>query len=213
MDQVRILLVSAHADDVELGCGGTVRRFVEEQHIMKHVCFSFHKNLYPQWDVRGEFHRAQQVLGEEENPIDVEEYDLEACWGEFQNRRQFIYDVLERLRDDFNPSIVFTHSGFDTNQDHVTVNAETIRVFKKHATIYGYEFPNNNLQFNYDLFVKLQERHVQKKMEALACYRSQADRPTHNYMQGSYIRSLAVVRGQQVMTEFAECFEAIRIVL
>lgn len=205
---MKILFISSHADDIELCCGGAVARFVEEGHTIKHICFSFHKNIYPKNNIKKEFEASQKILG----TTDTETYNFSGSWGEFQNKRQFIYNVLEKCRDEFKPDVVFTHSSFDTNQDHVTVNEETVRVFKKHASIYGYEFPNNNLKFNYDMFIKLKSNHIEKKIKALACYKSQHKKETHNYMDKSYILALAKVRGQQVMTDFAECFEVIRVI-
>lgn len=206
---MKILFVGAHADDIELGCGGALAKYLEEGHKIKIIVFSKNKNLWP--EQKKEFLNAVKILGVD----DVEDYDMEACWREFQEKRQFVYNVLEKNREEFMPNIVFVHSGFDTGQDHQTVNDEAKRVFKKTSTIYGYEFPNNNLEFKYHTFIKLEERHIEKKIEALKCYKSQAQNElkAHNYMDGDYIKALARVRGQQVFSEYAECFEVIREIL
>ena len=202
----KVLFIGAHADDIELGCGGTLAKYLEEGYEIKMVVFSKNKNLWP--EQKNEFYNAVKILG----VSNVEDYEMEACWREFQEKRQFIYDVLEKNREEFRPNIVFVHSTFDTGQDHQTVNQEAKRVFKKTSSIYGYEFPNNNLEFRYDLFIRLEERHIAKKVEALKCYESQTPNrlKAHNYMDGNYLKALAHVRGQQVFSEYAECFEVIR---
>lgn len=206
----RVLFIGAHIDDIELGCGGTLARFIEEGYKIKVLVFSQNKNLWP--EQAKEFPKAMKFLGVE----DIEVYDMESAIIEFQRDRQFIYDVMEKNRNNFNPDMVFVHSSFDTSQDHIQVNQEAKRVFKKTSSIFGYEFPNNNLEFKYHMFIKLEERHMEKKTKALSFYKSQTpDKPTataHNYMDADYIMALAKVRGQQVFADYAECFEVIRMI-
>ena len=53
----------------------------------------------------------------------------------------------------------------------------------------------------------VEDQDVQKKIDALQCYETQHGR---NYMDASFIRSLAQVRGVQAGLEYAETFEVIR---
>jgi len=204
----KILFIGAHADDIELGCGGTLSRFISEKYDVKVIVFSVNKNLWPEQAV--EAINSMEVF--DKNNFTFEINDLMSCGTVFQDNRQLIYTILEINRNNFNPDMVFVHSTFDTNQDHQVVSAETIRVFKKASSIYGYEFPNNNMKFDYDLFIKLEEKHILKKIEALKCYKSQQSNilNAHNYFDPEYIKALAIVRGQQVLTKYAECFEVIR---
>lgn len=93
------------------------------------------------------------------------------------------------------------------HQDHQVVYIEALRAFKKTSCILGYEHPWNNLTFQTILFVPLQKRHIERKIQALQRYKSQDFR---KYMQKEFILSLAKVRGTQIETEFAEAFEVIR---
>jgi len=98
-------------------------------------------------------------------------------------------------------------SSNDMHQDHHTIHQEAVRAFKKEASIWGYEHPWNNLGFTTDIFVKLDEKHVKKKIEALRCYKSQVDK---SYFDERFIWSLACSRGVQVNWPYAEAFELVR---
>ena len=54
------------------------------------------------------------------------------------------------------------------------------------------------------------QANLQKKVTALKAYKTQEGK---DYMSPEFIRSLAVVRGTQVGFQYAEAFEAIRLLL
>ena len=97
----------------------------------------------------------------------------------------------------------------DIHQDHHTVAQEGIRAFK-FSSILAYEVPWNNLTFHTSSFCILEERHINKKVEALNEYKSQAHRP---YANEEFIRSLARTRGVQINAKYAECFDVVRWIL
>jgi len=90
------------------------------------------------------------------------------------------------------------------------INQEALRAFKKNSSIWGYEHPWNNLTFTTDIFLKLENRHIEKKMEALKSYKSQDFR---TYFDEKYIRALAYTRGTQVDFTYAETFELLRLLI
>jgi len=100
-------------------------------------------------------------------------------------------------------------SANDIHQDHITIAQEGLRVFKN-RTILGYELIWNNLSFNTQCFVKLQEEHILRKAEALKQYSSQAHRA---YMSQEFIFALAKARGIQIGCDYAESFELVRMIL
>jgi len=84
-----------------------------------------------------------------------------------------------------------------------------MRAFKT-RTIYGYELIWNNIDFQTNAFIVLEERHIAKKISALSAYVTQEGR---DYMDPDFIRSLARVRGTQIGKQYAEAFELVRTVL
>lgn len=203
----KVLIVSPHTDDGELGCGGTIARFVEEEYDVSYVALSCCEKSIPEEFPKNilsiEVKKATKKLGITD-PI-LFGYDVR----EFPRYRQEILDTLIRLRNKIQPDIVFTPSSYDTHQDHHTVMEETLRAFKQ-CTILGYEQPWNNISFNTCAFIRLDERHVQKKIDALQCYQTQKNR---TYLNEDFIRGLAMTRGTQIEERFAEAFEVIKWVI
>jgi N-acetylglucosamine malate deacetylase 1 len=89
------------------------------------------------------------------------------------------------------------------------ISEEGLRAFKN-SSILGYEMPWNNVSFNTRAFVKLEQHHIQKKVEALLCYKSQLHRP---YVNENFMLSLATVRGVQMGAQYAEAFEVVRYII
>ena len=203
----KILIVSPHTDDGELGCGGAIAKFIEEGHDVHYVALSCcEKSVPPQYPpdiLSREVKKATKILGIKE-PI-LLSFDVR----EFPKYRQEILDALIRLRNKIQPDTVFTPSRSDTHQDHKTTVEETMRAFKK-CTILGYEQPWNNITFNTHAFIPLREIHVQKKIDALSCYETQKDR---SYLNPDFIRGLALTRGTQIEETYAEAFEVIKWVM
>jgi LmbE family N-acetylglucosaminyl deacetylase len=110
------------------------------------------------------------------------------------------------MNKEMQPDLVLIPSTDDTHQDHQTISQEGFRAFKKTSMI-GYEMPYNNLTFRTNMFVSLEKIHIQNKIEALQCYKSQIHKP---YSQVDFIEGLARVRGTQIGVQYAEAFEVIR---
>ena len=97
-------------------------------------------------------------------------------------------------------------SSHDLHQDHYTIAMEGLRAFK-FTSILGYEVPWNNITFETSSFVYLEERHIEKKLASLQCYRSQIGR---KYANSEYIKGLARTRGVQIGVDYAETFDVKR---
>ena len=201
---MNILVLSPHPDDAEISCGASIVRFLEEGHQVNHMIFSTAENVNN--EVVSIDRRKREVL------------DAQMCLGckhwsfrVFPHRQLHLYrdkvrDELLSLRDSMHPELVFMPCIGDLHQDHETVTKEALRVFKG-VSILGYETLRNNLQFKAQAFIRLEEKHIQRKIKAVECYKTQSFR---NYTQPEFIRSLAISRGVQVDAEYAEAFEVIR---
>lgn len=202
-----VLILSPHTDDGELGCGGSIARFVEEGKDIYYVALSgCEKSVpagYPADILRHEVRNATKVLGIENLLL----YDFEV--REFPCLRQEILDTMIEIRKKVNPDIILTPSSYDTHQDHMIVREETLRAFKR-GTILGYEQPWNNITFNTMAFIPLKKSHLLKKVEALNCYETQRGK---SYFCEDFIKGLAQTRGTQIEEMYAEAFEVIRWVI
>lgn len=193
----RILILAPHTDDGELGCGGTIAKMVERKDSVYYCAFSL-----PDQRLRDELEAAAKILGMEWT---LREFKVR----EFPDNRQEILDTMISIANTSKPDLVICPSLNDKHQDHGVIAHEAIRAFK-YCSIISYELPWNNRTFHSEMFIRLTEQQVQKKIAALKCYKSQRQRI---YLKEDFIRGLARVRGTQVGTEFAECFEIVRWVI
>ena len=205
-DFSRILVLAPHTDDGELGCGGSVARFVSEGKTVYYVAFSMAENSVPEgWPkdiLKKEVRKATRVLGIPATQLTTLDYPVR----EFPRLRQEILEDMVRFRKDIQPDLVFVPSANDTHQDHETIAREAFRAFK-HTTMLGYEIPWNIRTFEASAFIVLEEEHVQTKIEALRCYQSQRDR---YYFGKEFILGWARTRATQIAHQYAEVFEAVR---
>jgi len=206
----RILVISPHTDDGELGAGGAIARFIEEGREVYFLVFSSCAKSIPEGTdpsvIKEECRLATQTLGIPPDRLFMLDYEVRT----FPEHRQEILKDLIIFKQKIQPDMVLVTSSNDTHQDHMTIYWETLRAFKKTASIFGYEHPWNNLTFTTDIFIKLKEQHLAKKLEALNNYKSQSDK---NYFNEEYLRSLALTRGLNVDWQYAEAFELIRMVM
>jgi LmbE family N-acetylglucosaminyl deacetylase len=204
----RVLVLAPHTDDGEFGCGGTMARLVEAGVEVRYVAFSIAtKSLpegFPPDTLAREVREATAELGIPSEALGVHDFEVRT----FPEHRQAILELLIGLWEEWRPDAVLQPSLGDIHQDHQAVAAEGLRAFKR-TTLLGYEIPWNTLNFNYQAYVALEQRHVERKVAALARYESQQHR---NYANPEYIWNLARTRGINVGLEFAEAFEVYRVV-
>lgn len=205
----KILILAPHTDDGELGCGGTIAKFIEEGKEVYCAAFSIAEDSVPEGFAKDvlvhEFTAAMNALGVKSENLFIFRYRVR----HFPTFRQDILEDIVKLRAKINPDLVFVPSPNDIHQDHQVITAEGLRVFKK-ISILGYELPWNNIIFETRSFVKLEKRHIQKKIEALNCYETQKER---SYLNQEFLFGLAKTRGTQFESEYAESFEVLRILI
>ncbi len=203
----KALILAPHTDDGELGCGGTIHKLIKEGCKVHYAAFSAcQQSVLSHFDsdiLIKEVKQATNILGIESNNLILFDYEVRT----FNYHRQAILDDILKLKKDINPDIVFIPSLNDIHQDHYTIANEAVRAFKW-STIFCYELPWNNFNFNTSCFISLNEMNLDAKIAALSAYESQAHRP---YANSEFIHSLAKVRGVQSNNSFAEAFELIRL--
>jgi LmbE family N-acetylglucosaminyl deacetylase len=205
----KVLILSPHTDDGELGCGGLIARLIEEKKEILWVVFSTAEDSIPSnlpKDIlHKEFVNVCSSLGLTDNNYKVFNYNVR----KLDQKRQEILEALVKIRKEFNPNVVIGPSLNDFHQDHQVVSNEMVRAYKSSATIIHYELPWNHVKFDTQLFVKLDERHVAKKLELIKFYESQflIQRP---YFSEDFIKGLASTRGAQIGVKYAESFEVTR---
>ena len=200
----RVLVISAHTDDMELGAGGTVRKIVECGAHVKSVVFSdcrksVDTSKFPEDVLAKECGVAAAHIGIKDLTI------LETPVREFPKHRQDILEVLYEIRKRDRFDLVLTSWHGDLHQDHRVVAEETRRAFMKtDTTVLAYEVPGNCPGFTPQVFIPLSEEEVGLKVEMLQSYKSQVAR--RGYFEINAIKSLMGYQGNHIGFLYAEAF-------
>ena len=202
----RVLVLAPHTDDGEFGCGGTMARLREAGVDVRQIAFSTASRSlppgFPPDTLEREVREASRTIGLADDALTVHDFEVRT----FPAVRQEILELLIEVARTVEPDVVLAPSVGDIHQDHGVIAAEALRAFKR-TTLLAYEIPWNTFRFHRQAYVLLQDRHLERKVQALACYRSQQHR---NYANEEYIRNLARTHGIEIGRPYAECFEVVR---
>lgn len=205
----RVMVLAPHTDDGELGCGGSIARFIEAGAEVFYTAFSVCEQSLPEGlpkdTLEVELVEATGTLGIPRDNLIIHRYEVRKLT---EHRQSVLQDIIH-ARGQVKPDLVFLPCLDDLHQDHRTVALEGLRAYKG-TTVLSYEMPWNNISITTSAFIGLEDRHVAKKAEALTCYRSQAGRP---YTNEEFVRALARTRGVQIGIQYAEAFEAVRLIV
>ena len=207
-DFKKILVLAPHTDDGELGCGGTIAQFIENGAEVRYIAFSLARESVPEGfpkDILGtEVLHATSQLGIPKNNVTIHDFPVR----KLNFHRQDILEIMVLVKDDFDPDLVFMPSLNDIHQDHETIAREGLRAFKN-KTILSYELIWNNIDYKLTAINALEDRHLDVKVKALDCYKSQKVKSSP-YLERDFIYSIAKVRGLQINQPYAEAFEVVR---
>ena len=167
---LRLLVVGAHADDIEIGCGGTILRLIADGRVasVRWVVLSAHGTRAQEARVA-----ASAIVGEV--PVEVEIDDFRD--GYFPYLGAAVKDRIQALAAGPPVDIVLTHRREDLHQDHRLVSELTWNAFRDHVVL-EYEIP----KYDGDLgtpntYVELSEDIARRKVEVLTtAFPSQVDK-------------------------------------
>jgi len=204
---LRILCLGAHSDDIEIGCGGTVLRILEEN-----------PDAEVLWVVMGASgQRADEATASAKSFLararQKEVIVKEFRDGFFPYIGAEIKGFFEELKRRFAPDLVLTHCRNDLHQDHRLVSELTWNTFRNHL-ILEYEI----LKYDGDLgtpnvFVHLTESLARRKVGILLdSFRSQLKK---NWFTEDAFLAILRLRGLECNApeKYAEAYHARKLVL
>lgn len=204
---LRLLLLGAHADDIEIGCGGTVLELLRgPRPVAIDWCVL---SASPARAAEAHASARHFMAGAAESWVSVTDFPD----GRFPYEGAAIKDWFETLKQRPRPDLVFTHRRHDRHQDHREVANLTWNTFRDHL-ILEYEIP----KYEGDLeppgfFVPLGPATLQQKIELLL--ESFPSQRSKAWFDADTFRGLARLRGVECAspTRFAEAFHAPKLVL
>jgi LmbE family N-acetylglucosaminyl deacetylase len=203
----RILCLGAHCDDIEIGCGGTILRLIQQN-----VRVDVHWLVFSSNELRAQETTASAQLflaGAAAHTISIRAFQD----GYFPFLGAQIKECFEQLKHEYSPDIIFTHFRGDLHQDHRLISDLTWNTFRNHL-ILEYEIP----KYDGDLgapncFVHLDEAICQRKVEYLQqSFPSQAQK--HWFTEDTFLATLRI-RGIESAspTKYAEGFYCRKLIL
>jgi LmbE family N-acetylglucosaminyl deacetylase len=156
----RVLVVGAHSDDIEIGCGGTLLSFIRSRPTAVHWVV-----LGAQAEREDEARRSASVFLAGAIEQDVRTRHFRDGFFPFEGAA--IKEYFETLKADVAPDLVFTHRLDDRHQDHRLVGELTWNTFRSHA-ILEYEVPKYEGDLGQpNVFVPLDAEVARRKVELL----------------------------------------------
>lgn len=203
----RLLLIGAHSDDIEIGCGGTVLRLLA---------------AYPGVEVRWIVLSSDEQREREarcgasfflSGCVNAEVSVMRFRDGFFPYIGAEIKEFFESLKGEPAPDLIFTHAREDKHQDHRVVSELTWNTFRNH-TILEYEIPKYDGGLTTpNFFVPIDDETRRRKVDNLMrAFNSQRSKAWFSEETFSGLMRLRAVESG-LKADFAEGFHAKKLVL
>ena len=227
----KLLVIAPHPDDEVIGCAGLIQK-------IKQAGGNVYVLFITVGDTKDFTINGISSLKERKKEIEkvstflkYDDYDIAFEGNDYHLKldmlgQKKLMDVIERdskvSLEKIRPSIVVFPSFFSYNQDHRVAAYAAFASLRpsdkklKHfvPNVLSYEeaadlwsLENKNIQ---NVFVSLSQKEIDRKLEALELYSSQA-RPFPNLRSLQALKTLAVLRGSQTGSEHAEAYTVHRI--
>jgi LmbE family N-acetylglucosaminyl deacetylase/CheY-like chemotaxis protein len=196
--QIRVLAIGAHPDDVEIGCGGSLLRHKANG---DRICILITSNGEEGGIATQRLSEITKVATRLEAKLIVGNLP-DTQIGEGKET----ISLIKRVIDDFNPTVIYTHSPNEGHQDHRNVHKATLVAGRSVPTIYCYQSPSTTIDFKPSVFIDISE-HISEKVNLISMYESQMNRA---YLHEDMIRSTARYWGRFCNYKQIEALEVIR---
>jgi LmbE family N-acetylglucosaminyl deacetylase len=203
----RILCLGAHCDDIEIGCGGTILRLLEENPGVQ-ITWVVFSSTPPR---RREVHRASQLFLKDLRRHKIIIKSFRDSYFPYIGSR--IKEFFDKLKAEPSPDLIFTHFRGDLHQDHRLISELTWNAFRNHF-ILEYEIPKYDGDLGTpNFFVGIDEVVLRKKIRyILECFESQKNK---QWFTEDTFRALHRIRGieSNAADNFAEAFYCRKLLL
>ena len=218
-----ILILSPHADDEILGCGGLISKYSKQNyHINVLILTNANKGapeIYPPSvieQIRKEAKIANNFIGTKKLFFE----NLPAM-----NLNNFpvykISDIINSYISKIKPEIVLIPSANDIHNDHKIIfkaakvslrpnKKSNLKKILSYEVLSETEWNEEGKLFNPNYFVRLTKSDIANKVNAFLKYKSQVKKFPHPRSKEA-ILNLSKVRGSQVFAEYAEAYKVEKI--
>lgn len=183
----KVLCLGAHCDDIEIGCGGTLLKIMEDRPEAE-----VHWVIFSANDTRRDETRiaAREIIGES-NLANIHFFDFRDGFLPYQGAE--VKESLNRLSQEIHPELIFSHHRADAHQDHRLISELTQNHFRDHL-ILEYEIPKYDGDLGQpNLYVPLDSSTVNRKIRILL--NSFSSQSAKHWFSDETFRSMMHLRG------------------
>ena len=224
----KVLVIVAHPDDEILGMGGTIAKYVATGNEVALLIVTDGSTSQYKDDPRlNEIIEGKKI--ETQNAANILGISKIYYGGQPDMRLDMtahteVNAAIEKVIDDFEPDIVYTHFEGDVNRDHQCVYQSTLVACRpvpnqKVKELYSFSVPSStewnvqtkNAVYTPTVYVDIDGKYAIKKYQAMACYKTEL----RDYPHPRSIETLTILdkaTGLQVGLKCAESFIAHRII-
>jgi LmbE family N-acetylglucosaminyl deacetylase len=220
----KVLILSPHADDEILGCGGFISKYSKEGHIINVLILTNANKGAPEkysekeiFKIREESKKANNIIGTKklffENlpALNLNQYPMYK-----------ISDIINKHIANIKPEIILTPSSNDINEDHKIIfkaakvatrmnKKNNLKKILSYEVLSETEWNENEKSFSPNYFVNLSKSDINQKIKSFLKYKSQVKKFPHPRSKEG-ILNLSRVRGSQVFMKYAEAFKVEKII-
>jgi LmbE family N-acetylglucosaminyl deacetylase len=199
----KILVLSPHIDDAEIGCGATIAKLIEKGYCVEYLVIA---ERHPKENYASitELELASKIMGVESFSI----MDIPVRYFE-----EFIKEITNEIWKYVNvnkPYIVYMPSMNSRHEDHSAVAIACHRATGRiPVNVLGYHTLGDSINFAPTYFEVVEERHIQKKLAAIQAYKSQYEVRAHYFTEDNF-RSHTKFYSSLIGVEYVEPFEVIK---
>ena len=196
----KVLCLGAHCDDIEIGCGGTILKLIEQYPNLSFYWVVFCSNQQREQEAFTSAHTFLKEASEKKIIIhQLRDGFLPFCGIE-------VKECFEQLKQAFSPDLIFTHYRHDLHQDHRLISDLTWNTFRDHL-ILEYEIPKYDGDLGTpNFFVHLDDLFCRRKIQYIQdSFQTQHNK--HWFMEETF-RAILTLRGieSKAPNRYAEAF-------
>jgi len=219
----KILILSPHADDEILGCGGLISKFSKLNYEINVLIMTNAnkgapeifkskeiKMLRKEAKIANNFIGSKRLFFENLPAINLNNYPVYK-----------ISMIINKYIKDINPEIILIPSANDIHDDHKIIfkaakvsmrpnKKSNLKKILSYEVLSETEWNEDGKSFNPNYFVCLTKSDINNKVKAFLKYKSQVKKFPHPRSKEGII-NLSRLRGSQVFTEYAEAYKVEKI--
>ena len=205
---MKYLFIGAHADDIEIGCGGAMLKAYKKNQIFNYIATDSEYN-----DENGKLVRSAEDAKK----------DILRCYkgknikniiGQskvfYLNNNEKLRSELVKLKKKIKPDVVFSPWIYDPHPDHKNLAEASLTVFRDINNLIMYRsnwyYSAKNFKKNFYLDITNQ---FNNKIKLISSFETEMKRTKSTWKEK--IKNECIINGQMIEKKYAEAFELVKI--